>query len=131
MFFRLKHIEAYGTGIQKIFSLYSGYDQQPSIKVSDSAFVMELPNINYYKHQHTDMHYTATQPITGKINQPVPDKQQAKVINYLRKNKSMTMNDVMELLGIKQTRAYIITKNMLENGFIRKEGRGKTKRFYL
>jgi ATP-dependent DNA helicase RecG len=92
---------------------------------------MELPNINYYKHQHTDIHYTTAQPITGKINQPAPDKQQEIIIDYLMKNKSITMNDVMELLGVKQTRAYIVTKNMLESGFIRKEGRGKTKRFNL
>ncbi|MDP3487296.1 MAG: putative DNA binding domain-containing protein [Bacillota bacterium] len=128
IFFRLKHIEAYGTGIQKIFDLYDGCEQQPSIRVSDSAFVLELPNINFYKH-----HGARAQAASGTQSLPAsaPNQQQRAVIDYIRECGSMTLDDVQTLLGVKQTRSFVIIKEMLANGFIRVEGKGKTKHYML
>lgn len=46
VFYRLKLIEAYGTGIPKIIRSYEGFATKPQIEVTGNAFKMTLPNIN-------------------------------------------------------------------------------------
>lgn len=46
IFHRLNFVEAYGTGIQRIFSVYRSYDLKPDIEVSPHAFKFILPNVN-------------------------------------------------------------------------------------
>ncbi len=47
VFYRLKYIEAYGTGIQQILSSYNGYKRKPVFKITSGAFLAELPNRNF------------------------------------------------------------------------------------
>ncbi|MEI6580188.1 MAG: RNA-binding domain-containing protein, partial [Eubacteriales bacterium] len=46
IFYRLKLIEAYGTGMPKIIKSYKNYVVKPQIEVSDNAFKITLPNTN-------------------------------------------------------------------------------------
>ena len=46
VFYRLKLIEAYGTGIMKIKQSYSDCGVKPRFEVSDNAFKVTLPNRN-------------------------------------------------------------------------------------
>ena len=46
IFYRLRLIEAFGTGIPKIKGSYQGQAAQPLIQTSDNAFKITLPNIN-------------------------------------------------------------------------------------
>lgn len=47
VFYRLKLIEAYGTGMPKINECYADKDFKPEIEISDNAFKITLPNLNY------------------------------------------------------------------------------------
>src|SRR5699024_11153931 len=47
VFYRLKLIEAYGTGILKINESYAECAVKPQFEVTDNAFKITLPNINY------------------------------------------------------------------------------------
>lgn len=44
VFYRLRLIEAFGTGIQKIIKSYTDYEVQPTFKAEQGAFVVILPN---------------------------------------------------------------------------------------
>ena len=46
VFYRLRLIESYGTGIRRIFRLYENCPIQPSIEVTANAFKIVLPNMN-------------------------------------------------------------------------------------
>lgn len=46
IFYRLYLIEAYGTGIRKIFTNYERYNMKPTIKAEVGAFKVVLPNIH-------------------------------------------------------------------------------------
>lgn len=46
VFYRLRLIEAYGTGIPKIMKTYAGAEVKPKIEVSNNAFKITLPNRN-------------------------------------------------------------------------------------
>jgi len=124
VFFRLRHIEAYGTGIRKIMDLYARFNKQPMIKISNSAFVMEMPNMNDDSGERVN---------DGRGLYPsadrVPSKQHLQIMAYIKEHGSITVKEVQSLLGVKQTRSFVIMKEMLEKGFVRTEGRGETKRF--
>lgn len=47
VFYCLKLIEAYGTGILKINESYADCNVKPQFEVTDNAFKITLPNINY------------------------------------------------------------------------------------
>lgn len=48
IFYRLRLIEAYGTGILKIKECYRDYAVQPVIETTGNAFKITLPNTNFY-----------------------------------------------------------------------------------
>lgn len=123
IFYRLRLIEAYGTGIRKIFALYKGCTVQPCIKVTPNTFKLVLPNMN----------------ANGAINVPkVTEKapavitpQMKTVLDYLAEYGEMTDEELQELLNIKKTRSYLLARQMHENGLIDIIGRGAAKKYKL
>ena len=57
--------------------------------------------------------------------------QMQKVLDYLVHHGQMSDEDLQELLEIKRTRAYLLTKQMNEQGLISIVGRGVNKRYKL
>ncbi|MCL2639169.1 MAG: hypothetical protein FWD48_12490 [Oscillospiraceae bacterium] len=106
IFYQLKHIEAYGTGLKRIMQYYEELDVKPEIAVTAGAFVLTLPNMNYIN------------PLEP-TNKPVKLKlQHRKVLDYLQTHEFITNEIVQELLAVKQTRAYAVIREMVEDGLI-------------
>ncbi len=125
IFFRLKHIEAYGTGIRRIFDLYRENMVCPEIAVTDNTFRMTLPNRNTsYKYQNQKPLLDSKMRLldSGRVT---PQKQI--ILDYLSHHPTITDEGVMELLNVKRTRAYLVTRQMVEQGLIVSHGRGKGK----
>jgi len=117
VFYRLKYIEAYGTGLRRILQYYENFDVNPEIKATHGAFMLTLPNMNY------------VHPLRVKRQQK---PQHTFVLNYLQDNPFITNEDIQELLSVKQTRAYIIIKEMVNEGLIVKQaGDWKSSRYIL
>ena len=53
------------------------------------------------------------------------------VMDYLAEYGEMTDKDLQELLNVKKTRAYLLARQMRENGFIDVVGRGAEKKYKL
>ena len=53
------------------------------------------------------------------------------VMDYLEEYGEMTNEDLQELLNVKKTRAYLIARQMNENGLIEIVGRGSAKKYKL
>ena len=47
VFYRLKHIEAYGTGLRLILQHYDDCLAKPEITATNGAFSLTIPNMNY------------------------------------------------------------------------------------
>ncbi len=125
IFHRLRLIESYGTGIRKIYALYKDCAAQPRIEVTTNTFKLVLPNMNASGSVAKNVSETAE-----KI--PVAVTSQMKtVMDYLAEYGEMTDEDMQELLNIKKTRAYLIARQMNENGLIDIIGRGATKKYKL
>ena len=119
IFYRLKHIEAYGTGIQRIFDLYKEGSVQPDIIITDNTFTMVLPNRNADTQKEK---ITVSAPATG---------QEQHIIDYIKKNGSITDDEIQAILGVKKSRAYAIIKSMKNKGVLLTKGRGNDKKHYL
>ena len=125
VFHRLRLIESYGTGIRRIFKLYENCPIQPVIEVTANAFKIVLPNMN----------------ACGAVAERVPEAaekapvaitpQMKTVLDYLAEYSEMTDEDLQELLNIKKTRAYLLARQMNENGLIDIIGRGAAKKYKL
>ncbi|MDE6671488.1 MAG: hypothetical protein K2K16_04765 [Ruminococcus sp.] len=118
IFYRLHLIESYGTGIRKIYSLYSNCPVQPRIEVTNNTFKIILPNMN-------------------KMNlSEFPDKIQAtpqmqSILEHIANKGYITDDEIGNLLHIKRTRIFTLTKQMCELGFIVVDGRGSNKKYLL
>ena len=125
IFHRLRLIESCGTGIRRIFKLYDNCPIQPVIEVTANAFKIVLPNMN----------------ACGAVAERVPEAaekapvvitpQMKTVLDYLAEYGEMTDEDLQELLNIKKTRAYLLARQMNENGLIDIIGRGAAKKYKL
>lgn len=126
IFHRLRFIESYGTGIRRIYSLYKNCRRQPELMITQNSFRIVLPNMN-----------TAGKKIHGKeekvgqAESPVTiTKQQELILEYLSEHSEMSPEEVRELLNVRETRAYVIMKQLVDVGLIGTTGRGKTRRYY-
>jgi ATP-dependent DNA helicase RecG len=103
VFYRLRHIEAYGTGLRRILQNYDDFEVKPEITVTHGAFMLTLPNMNYAR------------PLRSKQRQ----KPQHKVVlDYLKSHAFITNEIVQELLFVKQTRAYQVIREMADEDLI-------------
>ena len=114
IFHRLRLIESYGTGIRKIYNLYANCSEQPRIEVTSNTFKIILPNMNRMAEKESGTVVTA---------------QMQKILDYIEENGQITELEIQELLGLKKTRAFILAKQMRDEGLIRVEGRGDSKRY--
>ena len=114
VFHRLKLIEAYGTGIRRIYKLYENCSVQPRIEVTHNTFKMILPNMS------------VADPLAGKTYL-TPQKEQ--ILDFISQNGQITEAEIMKLLGVKRTRAYTVAKQMCDENLIVAVGRGVNKKY--
>ena len=124
IFHRLRLIESYGTGIRRIFKLYASCPVQPSIEATTNAFRIVLPNMNAAS-------AGAENAAEAKPATPVITPQMKIVLDYLKEYGEMRDEELQELLHIKKTRAYLLTRQMSEEGLIEVVGRGAEKTYRL
>ena len=117
IFHRLNYIESYGTGIRRIYALYENCSKKPQIEVTSGTFRIILPNMN--------------QEGNNLNSAPAIKKQWQIVIDYLTQHVEITDAELRELLAVKKTRAYTLTKEMEAAGLIFASGRGENKKYRL
>ncbi|MCL2323175.1 MAG: putative DNA binding domain-containing protein [Oscillospiraceae bacterium] len=115
IFYRLQLIEAYGTGILKIFEAYKPSFQQPKIEVTPNVFKMILPNLNA----------ESSEVIAN--TQQIPHE---RIEQFVRKHGSINRKQAEELLGLSQTAAGIILRKMIKIGVLKKEGNSRNIRYF-
>ena len=109
IFYRLYLIEAYGTGIRKIFTNYERYNMKPTIKAEVGAFQVVLPNIHYKKIEEKLLVDSLIKPLYTDI------------LNFVTNKNGATRKEIEEYINFSQTRVITLLKEMLELNLIRKE----------
>ena len=116
--YRLRLIEAYGTGIRKIFSLYESYDVKPVLKAVDSAFQIKLPNV------HSKAELYTRETITMDTVREIPEQYHI-LLNYASEHNNFQRKDVEQLLHVGQTRAIQILRDLTNRRLLVKKKAGK------
>ena len=123
IFYRLRLIEAYGTGITKILMSYESHSSKPEFITTDGAFCVKLPNINAVISDKTSG-TILTNDKDSYINL-------SKISNFLSHNGSITRKEAEVLLGVKQTMAGNILKKYEKMGIIIAVGIGKNIKYIM
>ncbi|WP_373233497.1 RNA-binding domain-containing protein [Cohnella sp.] len=118
LFYRLKFVEAYGTGISKIMASYQEYDFKPVLQTSDNAFVISLPNRN---------EYTASKA----THLPITMSAEEIIVDYLESHPSISRKTVEQLLNTSQTAAGKIVNEMVRKNILHVVGSGRSTRYIL
>lgn len=127
IFYRLRLIEAYGTGILKINEAYADHDVKPLIETTGNAFKITLPNSNY----HTEGQNTQNEVKTGGATSASKKENRIHaVVKLCRSQGSFVRSDVETALGISQSTAILLLRELVDDGVLIKKGKGKNLRYY-
>lgn len=120
VFYKLNFIEAYGTGMPKITRAYRNTGKEAKIEVTENAFKIILPNLNY-----TDSSF-AMETNTDKNQIP---NEYIIVLDFIKTHEFITRVDVESLLNVKQATANRLLKKMCTAELIEQIGNGKSTRY--
>ena len=117
VFYRLKWVEAYGTGILKIIESYDQYDVKPLIEITDNAFKITLPAIKLEKRAERDViHLNASEET---------------ILKMFEHYDLISRKEVEKELTISQPMAVKLLKGLLQKNMIEKIGSGKNTKYQL
>ena len=115
VFYRLKLIEAYGTGIPKIYECYDGTGKQPVIQTTPNAFKVTLPNLNYAAVDRPELN-------------GLTDSEK-RAYRLFESNSVVKRSDIEQSLGVSQTMAIRILSHLDDKGLIHREGAGRSTQY--
>lgn len=113
VFYRMKLIESYGTGIGKICRSYQNCIRKPVFETACRAFRLILPNKN---EQETVVS---------------SDNYEMMIIDYIRKNGSITRSETEKITGLKTTAAHNALKKLCAENKLIVSGSGRTTRYVI
>lgn len=116
VFYRLELIEAYGTGLRKIMNAYKDSGKMPKIETTSNAFKIILPNLN---------EETATKAVQYEKQTPGDE------VLWMVKEGPISRLDVEQALGVSQATATRLLKQLIQNGKLMQQGKGKNTRYTL
>ena len=118
IFYRLKYVESFGTGIGRIMESYKEYNKKPLITNTENTFKVTLYNVNYIEEN-------------SKKILPINLTQEEQIIEYLKKNNKINRLIVESLLDVSKTRANDILKKMISDNILIQNGTGKNTYYVL
>lgn len=119
VFYRLRLIEAYGTGIKKILNAYSGTELTPLIETTHNTFKVILPNVNAKVTTETVFHY----------NDVVDDE--TRIACLAKECGAVTRAEVEARLGISTSTATRLLREMTQSGKLVRVGKGRQTKYQL
>lgn len=125
VFYRMRLIESYGTGIGKIQRLYDDRTEKPKFETAPGAFRVTLPNQNETSKSVKEETKTESREIL------LPYTCEQILLEYVGNKGYVTRKTAEELLGSKSTKAFRILKQLVERGQLKVEGKGKNSRYVL
>jgi ATP-dependent DNA helicase RecG len=120
VFYRLRLIEAYGTGIGKIMKAYEGLDVKPKIEATKNTFKIILPNINSK---------IEIEQVEGIKDSNVLKNDEKKVLECAKENKSITTNEVMSLLNVSSSTALRVIRKLIQENLLTQNGKARNAKY--
>jgi ATP-dependent DNA helicase RecG len=122
IFYRLKYIEAYGTGIRKIRREFKEFELSELIEVTDNTFKLILWNKNMPKRKGAYEEKEVREEIGSYL---VVNVEEMEILRLLEEKPTITRVDVQKQLEIGQTKAGLLLTQLLQKAILVREGKGK------
>lgn len=126
IFYRLKWVEAYGTGIAKIMGTYKDSLYMASYKLTSNGVILRLPKLTSTRPQEKVL--TVKEEV-ALYNRDDEESIMENLVQNIRDKGRLTRKEVEELYGFGQTKSGSFLRILSERGEIEKVGKGK-KVFY-
>ena len=118
VFYRLKWVESYGTGIKKIKRLYTNSGSEPIFTAVEGAFSVTRGNRNEAS--------TSSEIVSiPKADNDSLENAKSLVYRYASENGSISRAEVEEITGFKRTKAYRLLKEMCDAGRLEQQSSGR------
>lgn len=104
IFFRLKYIEMFGTGIRRINESYKDYAVKPAFEIFENSIKITLPIIK------TELFLTTDERI---------------IMNILEKGNILSSSEILEKVEFKKDKLNRILKNLIQKNYIDVIGNGR------
>ncbi len=118
LFFRMRLIESYGTGISKIQKAYSNSLQKPKFETAPGVFRVTLPNL--FESTKTKQKIIESYPDSMK-----KEEEKQKILAYAKQKNQITRQEVEKILNIRTTKAYTLLKELCLEGELQAQGSSK------
>ncbi len=129
VFYHLRLIEAYGTGIGKIMKAYEGMQKMPTIETTKNTFKIILPNINakYEKEKF----FALKEESSSIFEDEKCLSDEEKVWEYALSHGVVTRNHVIELLGVSTSTASRVLRRMVKNKLLKPNGKARSTKYTI
>ena len=124
VFYRMRLIESYGTGIGKIERAYKTYQFQPEFETAKGVFRVTLPNRN----EKQEREERAKDHVDTMVSL---NEQKSLIVQYAKENGSVTRKEVEDLIGAGTTKAFRLLKELCEAGKLEQKGNGKLSTYVI
>lgn len=124
VFYRMRLIESYGTGIGKIERAYKTCPFQPEFETAKGVFRVTLPNRNEEQESKVQILDDADRKI-------LQHEQKQLIVQYALENGSITRKEVETLIGSGTTKAFRLLKELCEAGKLEQKGSGKLRTYVI
>ena len=124
VFYRMRLIESYGTGIGKIERAYKTYQFQPEFETAKGVFRVTLPNRN----EKQEREERAKDHVDTMVSL---NEQKSLIVQYAKENGSVTRKEVEDLIGAGTTKAFRLLKALCEAGKLEQKGKGKLSTYVI
>ena len=121
VFYRLRLIESFGTGIEKIQQSYLDTAAKPEFIAVYGGFKVVLPNVNEV--QAKEFSISETQEYYGFVDEKDKVMQLAAMQGYV------TRKQVEDALQVKTTKAYMLLQELCDAGRLTPIGVGRSRKY--
>lgn len=122
VFYRLKLVESYGTGIRKMKRLYAGTAKEPSFRTAEGAFSVLLQNRN--EEQQSGTTAIAESKSTSCSTSTFAQAKQT-ICQFAMEHGSVSRKEAEEITGFKTTKAFKLLKELCDEGKLVQQSSGR------
>ena len=128
VFYRLRLIEAYGTGLAKIMEAYEVSPDKPIISTTRNSFKIILPNTNagYTANAAPNVVTSVTPGLAAEL-----DANEQRIMAYVREHGAITRHEAENLLSTSASTASRLIRKMVDAGLLSSRGHARSIKYIL
>lgn len=123
LFYRMRIIECYGTGIEKILRCYDDVDRKPIFETAPGVFRVTLPNINEIS--------TKEAKKATYSDYDILEKEKYLILEHVAKYGEITRKETEDVIDSGTTKAFKVLKELCKGGKLKAIGSGKKVKYVL